>query len=237
MRKLFIALFLFTTFSLYANENLKGTTWTYTGSCIYKNIPHEVTCNFVFLTETEVMWLVETHTKQYIFPIAIGTYDYHSQTITFSKRRNGHQKYWYGHDIEVYLNPNKQVMQFHLSADAPSGLTYYLSNNGVPVHVQQTNTPSINNNLAYTSWYSQDSETKTIIEFTSPSEITIKSTSPSDTDIKHCSYVSIGNKIGFVSGDNIDDEVIVGVWQDNVMVLHREGCIRSKPVSIILTKN
>ena len=49
--------------------------------------------------------------------------------------------------------------------------------------------------------------------------------------------MSIGNKVGFVSGDNFSDEVSVGVWQDNVMALHRDDLSKSIPYTLIFTRN
>lgn len=228
MKKIFFILFIFTTLSSYANESLKGTAWTYTRAETIDSRLEKYTSNFVFLTETEVIWLVETHTGQYMFPVAIGVYDNHLQTITFSGRRNGFQKSWVGNDVVVYFSPNDQIMQFHLFANT-NGRIDFLLHDGVPINVQQTDIPTINNYLVDSSWSASDNGYTYSLSFISPTEVYLNN--------QRCWYVSMGNKVAFITGDNFGDEVLVGVWNGGTMVLYREGAYKSAPNTLMFTRN
>lgn len=228
MKKLLTIFFIFITFSLYANENLKGTAWTYTRTESFNGKTEKYTSKFVFLTETEVMWLVETHTGQYLFPVAIGIYDNHLKTITFSGRRNGFQKSWVGNDVVVYFSPNDQIMQFHLFANTNERIDFLL-NDGTPIRVQKTIMPSINNYLVGSSWSAEYNGQFYSIRFISPTEVYLNDTC--------CLYVSIDDKVAFISDDNFAHEVFVGVWKDGFMAMHREGASKSAPFSVVFTRN
>lgn len=219
MRKLFIGIFIFAVLPIYASEGLKGTAWTYTRTYKIDGKLEEFTSNFVFLTETEVVWLLETHTGTYLFPIAMGVYDSRLQTITFAERSNSFQKSWSGTDVVVYFNPDDKVMQFHFFATTNDRVSFYL-NNGKPVSVQQIDMPDINDHLVNTSWKGAERGGSSItLNFISPTELYLNS--------QRCLYISIGDKVAFIVGDNFSDEVLAGTWKDDDMLLFRKGSYKS----------
>jgi hypothetical protein len=202
-----------TTQSVVLNE----TTWSYSERMYGMPGVEEVTSYFAFVTPTKVIWLFGTPNNN-VFPVGIGTHDAKNGTITFPASYPPHKQ------IMLYDDDNTIIFSFHVSngqatmvcKDKESDRFF---NDGQPFKLNKEKySLKPNHKLVGTSWgVPQDDGHgyKGTLYFKSEYEVMING--------KTHLYVCLGNSVSIKTGDNLDDENLVGIYNSQSLELYREG--------------
>lgn len=192
----------------------KGETWSYT-----QHTPAgSLSTFFVFTSKTDVVWLFGTPFGNY-FPVGFGKYNPSTNNVTFSASHKLHKPialYYNVKDI-VFNIDRKRKTAVHKAGDKLLDRFYNDGNSFTIVKENFKLTP--NSKLVGSTWKLKDDEFE--IFFKTWNEVVLRG--GEDGEISRA-YVCIGNMIAIKSGDNIDDENLIGTIQnDNEVTLCREG--------------
>lgn len=217
MRTILISIILLFTITISNAQSLSNTVWTYTQRIYGLEETQKITSCFVFTSQTEVIWLFETP-HNYVFPVGIGSYDEQRQTITFSHTKPYHKTisiYYQDTTIkfEFIVHPNNEADLRLCNEDEVLKLFY--NDGGMCNLSKEKYTLQPNSNLVETCWgYNTDGESG-FIYFKSKYEVLLNG--------KSHLYVSFGNNVFIKSGDNLNNENMVGSVNGNKIYLHRDG--------------
>ena len=217
MKKILITVISLLAIMMANAQTLSNTVWTYTQRMYGWEKISVVTSLFVFTSPTEVIWLFET-SRNYMFPVGVGTYDAQKHTIVFTHANPSHKRIslYYGKEtikFEFSINQNNEAA-IRLCNDDEFLKPFY--NNGDRCNlVKEKYSLQPNSGLVGTSWRYQIEEESGFIYFKSKYEVLIEGE-------PHL-YVSFGNNVFIKSGDNLSDENLAGTINGNEMIVRRDG--------------
>lgn len=200
-------------------QSLSNTVWTYTQRTYGNEKLQKVTSLFVFTSQTEVIWLLETP-RNYMFPVGIGKYDAQKHAFTFSHTKLAHKRIslYYGEkDIEFDFRINQNNNATLRLTEWNDACLPSFYNDGTTCNLSKEKyTLQPNPNFIGTSWKC-DIENQTFhLYFKSKYEVLI--------DGESHLYVSFGNNMFIKTGDNLRNENLVGIAiNDNRLFLRPDG--------------
>lgn len=192
-----------------------GETWSYTEHTSDGN----ASTFFVFTSKTDVVWLFGTPFGNY-FPVGFGKYNPSTNNITFSASHKLHKPialYYSGEDIVFKIDRSKKTA-IHRAGKKWLDRFY---NDGKKFTITRENrklTP--NKKLVGSTWKGSCKDDEYEVYFKTWNEAVIRGVE----EVYTVAYVCIGNMIAIKSGDNIDDENLIGIIQNwNEVTCCREG--------------
>lgn len=197
----------------------KGTTWSYTDRS------SGVKTYFVFTTETDVIWFLGTALGN-VFPVGFGKYNPSAGTIRFSasdKLHKGISIYYVEAAIVFNVDQDKKTAVYKVGDEwlnrfYNGGKEFSLS--------KETHSLLPNRKLVGSRWQFEDEGDKYEIYFKTWNEAVLIG---GEDHERLMPYVCIGNVVSIKSGDNLEDENLIGnVSSGNVVELCREGLDKEK---------
>lgn len=192
-----------------------GETWSYTEHSSFG----DVTTYFVFTSKTEVTWLFGTPFGNF-FPVGFGKYNASTGDVTFSSSNKLHNK------ISLYYGV--QAIVFHIDRIKRTARCKYedinrFYNSGNEFSIAREKRKLMpSKKLVGSKWKTEDGEYE--IYFKTVNEALLRYTPAPEGDSRPMAYVCIGNMIAIKSGDNIDDENLIGnIVNGNEATICREG--------------
>lgn len=206
------------------------STYSYTQKIFGEEDIEEIKSYFLFTGGTTVIWCLESH-DNFIYPIGFGTYNKAKQTLTFSSTNSLNKK------IAIYRGDNPTIV-FKLKTQN-GNLQLSTNNNNEDLNIffgdikngillsKEKYVLKPNNKLVGKGYKYEDDDESFALFFKSATEVII--------DGATRGYVSIGNTIGIISGDNPAHECVVGKIQGDELVIHRSGFVVREYPPITLT--
>ena len=192
-----------------------GETWSYTEYSSEGNI----STYFVFTSKTDVVWLFGTPFGN-VFPVGLGKFNESTGDLTFSASNKLHKKIslYYRGDNVFHINPSKKTATY-------KGTKEFLSqfyNGGNVFSLSKENRNLIpNRKLIGSTWRFSTEDGEYELFFKTSNEVILRGSEDGDESML---YVCIGNMISIKSGDNVDDENLIGnINNGNEVTLCREG--------------
>lgn len=235
MKKFLIIFILFISsisFLLQA-QSLKGTTWSYKESMqeLSPDKIIDIKIYFTFVSDIDVLWYYATPEGTF-FPVGFGRCNTTLNTITFSHKNHLHK------NISLYSEDRDYNFKYEYSdgslliqyiGDSINLTPYSIFESSLNVSFTKEQKSLLpNSNLVRTSWlYSFEQEIGTI-NFATKYVAYI--------DGQKVPYVCVGDIVAIKSGDNIDDESIVGMYNSQQMTLCRTGIEGLTDICIIMNK-
>lgn len=195
---------------------VEGETWSYT-----KHVSGgSISTFYVFTSKTDVVWLFGTPFGNY-FPVGFGKYNPSTNNVTFSASHKLHKYislYYSGEDIVFNIDRDKKTAMLK-SREKSLGQLYNEGNRFAITKENFKLTP--NSKLVGSTWIYKFEDENYEVYFKTWNEVVLRGGEDGESS---CAYVCIDNMIAIKSGDNIDDENLIGTIKNgNEVTLFREG--------------
>ena len=166
----------------------------------------QVTSYFIFYEANKVIWCLASH-DGYIFPVADGSFNLSTRKIVLPKNHLM--------DEQMNLTYSQKNGGIEISYDGDEWLFDYCSNDGVMFLKECDYALTPSGKLVGSSWKYEDSKEKFVLYFLSKTSVLL--------DGEPRVYMVIDDAIGILSGDNPEDEALVGKWDEQGLYVHRSG--------------
>ena len=204
------------------SQSLTGATYSYTERVFTEEGSVDVTSYFTFTSETDVVWLFETP-RENVFPVGYGKYSKEYNTIFFSHLEKVHEKisiYYAETDIKFTFDPTSLVARLLINHDHSHDYLNRFYNQGNVFRLTKEKVSLVpNKNLVGTSWgiYDANNDVAGTLYFKTWNEVLING----ETHL----YVCVGNLLAIKSGDNLNDENLVGIYYPGArtIICKRDG--------------
>lgn len=194
------------------------STYTYTKKVFgYEDVSH-ITNYFIFRSANEVIWCIES-SDSFLYPVAFGKYDAYAGKLIFTKQHSRYAMFVCNDPIvfKVTMSGGKLGIT-PLSSDLKN--FFEGDERAILTKCDYNLTPS--SKLVGTSWKYENYETneKVTLYFKTKTQVL--------WDGEPRGYILINDTIGILSGDNPEDEAVVGYVNSNEMSVHRRGYSKSE---------
>lgn len=172
---------------------------------------------FVFRTPEDVVWLMGTPCGNF-FPVGFGKYNSETDMVAFQSSDLLHQEialYRGLNDVTFLLNRDNHTAQL-MTDDRYLKLFY---NNGNTFSLTDNGYWTFDESFVGSRWEAQTEYGKIQLYFASWNEVVVTDDYRSTT----VAYISAGEYVAIKSGDNLDDENLIGTVEGTIMILCRDG--------------